>query len=172
MKTSTLTTLLTLSSTSLSACSRSACSRQGSVSLTFYGYPDNDPPSAQTAYNCGGRNNIAGGSGTYDDPLTMASAKGEFSKCEIVYVPYLQKYVRCMFAPPPPVYVLLSLGEEMRMFTEVENRRRLLPTMYRRLQLREAAHRYLDWLVDRKRWKRANRLREQAHSERQHRYSP
>ncbi|PVH74780.1 hypothetical protein DL98DRAFT_551979 [Cadophora sp. DSE1049] len=89
MKTSTLTALLALSSTALSA-----CSRQGSVEITFYSFPDNDPPSAQTAYNCGGRNNVAGGSGTYDDPLTMATAQGEFSKCEIAYVPYLQKYVR------------------------------------------------------------------------------
>ena len=72
-----------------------ACSCKASVELTFYGYPDNDQPSAQTAYNCGGRNYIAGGTGKYDDPLTMASAAGEFSQCEIVYVPYLEKYVRC-----------------------------------------------------------------------------
>ena len=66
-----------------------------SVKLTFYGYPDNNPPSSNTAYNCGGRNNIAGGSRTYDDPLNMVSAQGEFSQCEIVYVPYLKKCVRC-----------------------------------------------------------------------------
>lgn len=38
-----------------------ACSTRGNVIITFYGYPDNDPPGPATAYNCGGRNNIAGG---------------------------------------------------------------------------------------------------------------
>ncbi|KAH7317935.1 hypothetical protein BKA65DRAFT_410328 [Rhexocercosporidium sp. MPI-PUGE-AT-0058] len=89
MKTSTIASILAFSSTAFAA-----CSRQGSVELTFFGFPDNDPPSANTAYNCGGRNYVAGGSGTYDDPLTMASAQGEFSQCEIAYVPYLKKYVR------------------------------------------------------------------------------
>ncbi|PSS18798.1 hypothetical protein M430DRAFT_50789 [Amorphotheca resinae ATCC 22711] len=71
-----------------------ACSTQSDVKVTFYGYPDNSPPGAGTAYNCGNRNYIAGGTGTYDDPLTMATSTGEFNKCEIIYVPYLQKYVR------------------------------------------------------------------------------
>ena len=34
------------------------------------------------------------GSGTYSDPLTFASAPGEFSTCEVIYVPYLKKYAR------------------------------------------------------------------------------
>lgn len=34
------------------------------------------------------------GVGTYSDPLTFASAPGEFSSCEIIYLPYLKKYVR------------------------------------------------------------------------------
>lgn len=38
-----------------------ACSTKSNVITTFYGYPDNDPPGPATAYNCGGRNNIAGG---------------------------------------------------------------------------------------------------------------
>ena len=38
-----------------------ACSTISGVTHTFYGYPDNDPPGPATAYNCGGRNNIAGG---------------------------------------------------------------------------------------------------------------
>ncbi|KAL2065224.1 hypothetical protein VTL71DRAFT_2893 [Oculimacula yallundae] len=89
------TTLSALLSTlALSSTTLAACSRQGSFELTFYGFPDNDPPSAQVAYNCGGRNYVAGGTGSFSDPVTMASAKGEFSQCEIVYVPYLKKYVR------------------------------------------------------------------------------
>ena len=37
--------------------------------------------------------NLGAGAGTYDDPLTMASAAGEWTQCEIIYVPYLEKYV-------------------------------------------------------------------------------
>lgn len=44
------------------------------VQHTFYGYPDNSPPGASTAYDCGyGRGYTAGGKGTYDDPRTMVS---------------------------------------------------------------------------------------------------
>ena len=67
----------------------------GYVHLTFYGYPGNNPPSADTAYNCGGRNNTAGGTGTYSDPVTFGSAEGEFNECQIVYIPCLEKYARC-----------------------------------------------------------------------------
>jgi hypothetical protein len=90
MKTSTIITILGFAATALAD-----CSQFDGVTITFFGFPDNDPPSADTAYDCGGRNFVAGGSGTFDDPLTMASAEGEFSQCEIVYVPYLQKYARC-----------------------------------------------------------------------------
>lgn len=34
------------------------------------------------------------GSGTYDDPVTIATAPGELNKCEIVYLPFLTKYGR------------------------------------------------------------------------------
>ncbi|OJI83541.1 hypothetical protein ASPTUDRAFT_55578 [Aspergillus tubingensis CBS 134.48] len=70
-----------------------ACSTESDVEITFYGYPDNDPPSADIAYDCG-RGYTAGGTGTYDDPLTFATAPGEFEKCEIIYLPYLRKYLR------------------------------------------------------------------------------
>jgi hypothetical protein len=39
-------------------------------------------------------NQLAGGTGSYNDPLTMASSSTLFDKYEIFYVPYLQKYVR------------------------------------------------------------------------------
>jgi hypothetical protein len=86
-----VTSLLALSTLTLTA---SACSKQGSTQITFYGFPDNDPPGPGTAFNCGGRNNVAGGSGTFNDPVTFASATGEFSQCEVIYVPYLEKYAR------------------------------------------------------------------------------
>lgn len=71
----------------------SACSIQGDVTTTFYGYPDNSPPGADIAYTQCGRSQ-AGGTGTYDDPLTFASAQGEFQVCDIIYAPYLKKYLR------------------------------------------------------------------------------
>ena len=70
----------------------SSCVVVDSVQHTFYGFPDNDPPGPATAYDCG-RNFTAGGTGTFADPLTMASAEGQFELCEVVYVPYLRKYV-------------------------------------------------------------------------------
>lgn len=72
----------------------SACSELSKFIITFYGWPDNDPPSAATSMNCGGRNFIAGGTGTFDDPVSMAARAGRFKNCEIVYSPYLKKYLR------------------------------------------------------------------------------
>ncbi|KAJ5612060.1 hypothetical protein N7510_005254 [Penicillium lagena] len=57
-----------------------ACSTPGNFTITFYGYPDNSPPGP--------------GSGTYDDPVTIATAPGELNVCEIVYLPLLTKYGR------------------------------------------------------------------------------
>ncbi|KAE8352703.1 hypothetical protein BDV28DRAFT_157661 [Aspergillus coremiiformis] len=63
------------------------------VAHTFYGFPDNDPPGSGIAYNCG-RGLTAGGVGTFNDPLTFASAPGEFEVCETIYDPFLRKYLR------------------------------------------------------------------------------
>ena len=41
------------------------CSPVKDVKHTFYGFPDNTPAGAATAYNCAGRNNVAGGTGTH-----------------------------------------------------------------------------------------------------------
>ncbi len=90
-----------------------ACYTKSGVTISFYGYSNNDPTGAGTAYSCAGRNNVAGGKrttpfcnifdepennilgiGTYSNPLTFASAPGEFSDCEIIYLPYLKKYLR------------------------------------------------------------------------------
>ncbi|KAK5994293.1 hypothetical protein PT974_04765 [Cladobotryum mycophilum] len=70
-----------------------ACSTPGNYIVTFYGWPDNDPAGAGIAYDCG-RGYKAGGSGTYSDPITLATAPGELNKCEIVYLPFLTKYAR------------------------------------------------------------------------------
>lgn len=70
-----------------------ACMTITGVTHTFYGFPDNDPPGPLIAKDCG-RGYTAGGTGTYSDPVTFASAEGEFSPCEIIYDPYVQKYLR------------------------------------------------------------------------------
>jgi hypothetical protein len=56
--------------------------------------PDNSPPGAGTAYDCGyGRGFTAGGDGSYSNPHTFATAPGEFDKCEIIWDPYTKKYL-------------------------------------------------------------------------------
>jgi hypothetical protein len=62
------------------------------VEQTYYGYPDNDPPGAGIAYQCG--RGLAGGTGTYDDPITLATADGELDLCEVIYSCHLRKYLR------------------------------------------------------------------------------
>ncbi|KAF7177580.1 hypothetical protein CNMCM7691_005909 [Aspergillus felis] len=73
--------------------SAQACDIVPAVTHTFYGFPDNDPAGPAIAYDCG-RGLIAGGTGTFDDPLTFASAPGEFTQCEVIFAPYLHKYIR------------------------------------------------------------------------------
>ncbi|GKZ77813.1 hypothetical protein AnigIFM56816_000596 [Aspergillus niger] len=68
------------------------CHIVSKVSYTFYGYPDNDPPGSDISEDCG-RGMAAGGIGTHENPLTFATAPGEFDRCEVVYSPYLQKYL-------------------------------------------------------------------------------
>lgn len=74
-----------------------------STQLTFFGYPDNCDNTGcytdQTAYDCTNpdgtnRGSIAGGDGSYNNPLTVAPAPSNsvFSECSIIYIPYLQKY--------------------------------------------------------------------------------
>jgi hypothetical protein len=60
------------------------------MKVTFYGWYDNDPPGADIAYPT--RHKQAGGSGTYNDPISFASVSSEFAPGTIVYIPYLQKY--------------------------------------------------------------------------------
>lgn len=92
----TLPLLLLSSPTSASpllAARDNTCSVVQQVTTTFYGYPDNSPPGAGIAYTQCGRS-VAGGTGSYDDPVTFATASGEFNTCEVIYAPYLKKYLR------------------------------------------------------------------------------
>ena len=58
--------------------------------VTLYGWPDNSPPGADIAYPQ--IHQSAGGTGTYDDPITFATDKDELSPGTIVYYPYLKRY--------------------------------------------------------------------------------
>jgi hypothetical protein len=61
--------------------------------MTHFGWPDNSPPGAGIAYQCKHRPFKAGGTGTYDNPITIATAKGELEVCGIYYVPKYHKYM-------------------------------------------------------------------------------
>jgi hypothetical protein len=66
------------------------------VLMSFVGYPDNCDDTGcyrdATAYDCAGRGSIAGGDGTFANPLSVAIKEGgAFSRCQIGYTTYLQK---------------------------------------------------------------------------------
>lgn len=66
------------------------------VYITWYGWPDNDPPGNAIAYPKNGgfhaRHNAAGGTGTYTDPITLASDNREIPVGTRVYVPFVKRY--------------------------------------------------------------------------------
>lgn len=90
MKPTPLTLAALLVSASAPAIS---CQVQTNWKITFFGYPDNSPPSGDIAFNCG-RGFAAGGDGSLNNPVTMAAAYNVFAKCEVIYIPYLKKYAR------------------------------------------------------------------------------
>ncbi len=59
--------------------------------ITFYGWPDNDPPGPAIAYP--GLHKQAGGVGTYEDPVTFATDQTEFAPGTKLYIPMIKKYV-------------------------------------------------------------------------------
>jgi len=67
-----------------------------SMQVTFYGWDDNSPPGDSIAYGKSAGyptlHDAAGGTGTYADPLTMATDKAELAPGTIVYVPFVRKY--------------------------------------------------------------------------------
>jgi 3D (Asp-Asp-Asp) domain-containing protein len=68
-----------------------------SVYMTFYGWPDNSPPSSAIAYPANGGfptvHDAAGGTGTYADPITFATDKDEFPVGTVLYAPAIDKYL-------------------------------------------------------------------------------
>ncbi len=68
-----------------------------SVFVTYYGWPDNDPAGNAIAYpKSDGYPSIhegAGGTGTFENPVTFAAKIGRFPVGTKLYVPYIKKYV-------------------------------------------------------------------------------
>lgn len=64
--------------------------------ITFYGWSDNDPPGKAIAYPKSRfpqvLHEVAGGVGTYNDPLTFAANENQFVIGAHIYLPYLKKY--------------------------------------------------------------------------------
>lgn len=85
---------------SFAALSSHAAPASASTSKTFYvtlyGWPDNSPPGADIAYPKSDGyptpHDSAGGTGTYDDPITYATDQSELAIGTKVYYPYLKKY--------------------------------------------------------------------------------
>ncbi|CAD6583262.1 MAG: hypothetical protein ASARMPREDX12_001214 [Alectoria sarmentosa] len=102
----------------------STCSTTSDVEFTFYGFPDGN--SDTTSFGCSGTTQVAdgtaGGSGSYANPETFATALNNptFVPCEIVYIPLLQKYFQymdhceeCMDLYPGTIRIDLWVGSDV-----------------------------------------------------------
>src|SRR5262245_49638808 len=61
------------------------------VRVTLYGFPDNSPPGR--TIDCGQIHNQAGGTGTFDDPVTFATGhdQDDVLPCgTVIYVPFMK----------------------------------------------------------------------------------
>jgi hypothetical protein len=58
--------------------------------VTLYGFPDNSPPGAGIAFPQ--IHSQAGGTGTFDDPVTYATDQNELAPGTIVYYGFLHRY--------------------------------------------------------------------------------
>jgi hypothetical protein len=71
--------------------------RTQAVYMTFYGWPDNSPPGGAIAYPKNGGfptvHNTAGGTGTYADPITFATAQSELPVGTLLFAPVIDKYL-------------------------------------------------------------------------------
>lgn len=94
------------------------------LKMTFYGFPDNTPPSDEIAYpsseNPGSVHERAGGTGTFDDPITVAAVTdrngGNWSPGTRMYVPSLKKYLiledECASCGTDQLDVWMQSGED------------------------------------------------------------
>jgi hypothetical protein len=58
--------------------------------MTLYGYVDNSPPGTVIAHPC--IHSGAGGTGSFEDPVTFATDVHELPWCKVIYVPYMERY--------------------------------------------------------------------------------
>jgi hypothetical protein len=63
-----------------------------STLVTYYAAYDNDPPGSRAIAHPNARHSQAGGTGTFADPITMATDPREVAVGTIVYYPALKKY--------------------------------------------------------------------------------
>jgi hypothetical protein len=78
-----------------SAAVQPAAEQQGlrqRVEVTFYAAADNDPPGSTEIAYPNSRHVAAGGTGTYADPLSLATDPREIRPGVLVYYPPVQKY--------------------------------------------------------------------------------
>jgi hypothetical protein len=85
----------TTSANAASPAAAQASARPASSSVTdfvtFYGYVDNTPPGKAIAHPC--IHQVAGGVGTYSNPVTYAEPNDLNGPwCQKIYVPFLKKY--------------------------------------------------------------------------------
>ncbi|ODV00119.1 MAG: hypothetical protein ABT15_30405 [Pseudonocardia sp. SCN 73-27] len=66
--------------------------RAFNTEITFYSAYDNDPPGSRAIAYPNARHSQAGGTGTFADPLTLASDPREIAVGTVVYVPLVKKY--------------------------------------------------------------------------------
>jgi hypothetical protein len=62
------------------------------VTVTFYAGRDNSPPGSNEIAHPNGRHAVAGGTGTYEDPTTLATDPRELPVGSLVYYAPLQRY--------------------------------------------------------------------------------
>ncbi|MFD1048167.1 hypothetical protein ACFQ1S_22815, partial [Kibdelosporangium lantanae] len=60
--------------------------------LSFYSARDNNPPGSRQIAFTNVLHRQAGGTGTFEDPITMAAGNGQMFLGTKVYVPFLQRY--------------------------------------------------------------------------------
>jgi hypothetical protein len=63
-----------------------------STLVTYYAAYDNDPPGSRAIAYPNARHPEAGGTGTFDDPLTLATDPRELAVGTVVYYPAVRKY--------------------------------------------------------------------------------
>ncbi|WP_098961220.1 hypothetical protein [Pseudonocardia sp. N23] len=71
---------------------RAYAAAQVQALVTFYSAADNDPPGSTDIAHPSDRHHTAGGTGAFDDPITMATDVREIPVGGVVYSPKLQRY--------------------------------------------------------------------------------